>query len=209
MRRFALCLVVALVTAGHVKAECIPCGDGQPNYDPGPADPNSIKVEYNYITGEFVVSSNGVNGWSITSVGAFKGDLPDNELITGPSLFSTENENTVGGATWPGTLDYNNMKLGVIHTDPPLFATYEEAQAGITALMESNQLGISFFFIPASGRDLTPADIGPGGPIVVVPEPSTLALLAVGAFGLATYGRRRRKRSLRQGIPQPMTLDEA
>jgi len=205
----AAALMLATVLVADVKAECIPCGDsgqsttGDSNYDPGPATtPGSILVEYNYATGEFVVSVNEVNSWSFVSSGLFAGldnqktDLPTPPAFPRQLILLSDNPNVVGEATFANFLTYENVRVG------PIFRKHLGRDDFIAAL-ESGDFGIEIVSFTHGSYELAADDIdfasgdycGASGRICfAIPEPSTLILLGVGAGGLVGYGWRRRQR---------------
>lgn len=62
-------VLIALGDSARVEAQRVPCGGGGGNYDIGPADPGTMKACYDYTTGEFTVSVDGLNNWLIAGSG--------------------------------------------------------------------------------------------------------------------------------------------
>jgi len=200
----ALLAAVSLLVLGNLDravADCVSCGDGNlgGNFDPGPADPNSMKVEYCPWTGEFKVSANNLNSWNFISLGLFRPDIADpvtglkavSDLPSIPGSFVSCAVNTVGEASFGDRLNGTNLYIGELFADnarPDL--------AEFTAMLESGDFKIEFANFDGLAGALTADDVGfPGSGkniVICIPEPSTLALLLP---ALLLVRRRRRHRA--------------
>ncbi len=169
--------------------------------DPGPADPSSMKVEYDETTGEFKVSANNLNSWNFISLGLFRTDIADpvtgvkaiSDLPSIPGAFVSENINTVGEASFGARLMGTDLFIGEILAD-----NARPNLAEFTAMIDSGDLKIEFANFDGLAGALTAADIGlPGAgkniTFVPIPEPSTIVMLIGGLAGLLLVWRRRRR----------------
>ena len=166
--------------------------------DPGPADPGSVKVEYNFVTGEFIVSAKEVMSWNLITQGGFRPDVADyirneSDMPTAPfGTFVSSNVNTVGEASFGLPLDTPDVFVGNILADPVIANTYDDARTDFAQLLDSGTLVIDYTLglgIPKG--TITSADIG--GDLTLVPEPSTIVMLLAGLAGLLLVWRRRRR----------------
>ncbi len=166
--------------------------------DPGPADPGGMKVEYNFVTGEFIVSAKEVMSWNLITQGGFRPDVADyvrneSDMPTAPfGTFVSSNVNTVGEASFGLPLDTPDVFVGNILADPVIANTYDDARADFAQLLDSGTLVIDYTLglgIPKG--TITSADIG--GDLTLIPEPSTVVMLLAGLAGLLLVWRRRRR----------------
>ncbi len=129
--------------------------------DPGPAAAGTVIAEYNELTGEIVVSGEGIVNWLIESEsGGLTGEAPAWGDIGG---LKSDQDIKIGSFEFGG-MTFTDVNLGAV------------AAAGVTDLVVNYQSGL--------GSDWEQ------GTLVVVPEPMTMSLLAIG--GLAAIRRRRR-----------------
>ncbi len=161
----SLALLVVLLSAGEARAGGWKIGEAPSNY---------AKAEYNWATGEFVVSVNEVMSWALISKGKFDGpDIPAvKELLplAADWHLSSVNPNTIHEGTFGAAFSYNDVYLGRV------------VQPG---------LDVSEFVLESAHQFGSPLRYGD---IKVVPEPSSLAALATGAVGLAAFAWKRRRR---------------
>jgi len=141
--------------------------------DAGPAADGTAAAEYNPATGEVRIFADGVMSWSLISDGDFTGAglaaLSDVLPLGDPANLASLNENTVGEGGFHGTMSYGNVALGAI----------------VPAGTNPSQLTLEY----VTGFGAEPQI----GTINVVPEPSTVALLAFGLLGVAAGLWRRRR----------------
>ena len=131
--------------------------------DPGPAPESSVVVEYDVTTGEIIVSANGVINWSVESAsGGLSGETPNFGALPG---LPTDTPAYIGLSTIFSPQNFTDQSLGLV------------AAPGLQDLQ--------VFYQTQLGQ--TPI----AGTLVVVPEPMTLSVLAIG--GLLAIRRRRRK----------------
>ena len=143
--------------------------------DGGPTEPGTARAEYNRLTNEWKVSVENVMSWTLISEGQFIGSEAngayDSLFVGGPPNLVSANANTIGEGSFATPMTYADVRLGqLIEPD--------------TAIHRITLQYVSSF----GGEKME-------GTIHVVPQPSTLILLCVGAAGLAGYGWRRRRRS--------------
>ncbi len=141
--------------------------------DPGPATDGTAAAEYNPATGEFRIFADGVMSWSLISDGDFTdaglAALSDVLPLGDASNLASLNENTVGEGGFGGTMSYADVALGAI------------VPAG------TNPSRLTLQYVTGFGAD---PQIGP---INVVPEPGTLAMLLAAALGAILVWRRRKR----------------
>jgi hypothetical protein len=135
--------------------------------DPGPAGAGQAIAEYNKLTGEIIVSVNGVNNWYLESQsGGFgpPGSAPLNLPKAGGLV--TDNNTRVGESTLLSLMTYTDVNLGNV--------------------AKPNLTDLKIFFNTGLGQPLQQ------GTINVVPEPTTFAMLGTGLAILGGVALKRR-----------------
>jgi len=140
-------------------------------FDPGPAAPESAIGEYNVVTGQFVISVDNVVGWWLISLSKFTG--PDLEAVK--DLLLAANPNHV--------VDNAQSRISefVIGSEP---FTYTNVNLGrvVEPGLDVSEFRLDYATLSGPG--------GQVGEILVVPEPGTVWLVAIGAFVLMILFRR-------------------
>ncbi len=140
----------------------------------GPAEPHTVKGEYNWATGELMISVNQVMNWTYVSQGLFTGpDVSGVKQILplgGDWNLVSASRNTIGEGGYAGAFTYTDVYLGrVVEPGTDVDDFYLES-------------------IDRFGGQIYKAEIS------AIPEPSALAALTAGAVGLATFAWKRRRR---------------
>jgi len=157
-------------TLGPPGSPAFPAGDshfdpgpaGDSHFDPGPADPRSAIAEYNIVTGEFIVSVNDVWNWSLGSSGQF----------TGPDYGSIRDVLPAGDPR-----NFVSTGLSIVQEATLLHEPFTYTNVNLGRIVEPG-IDVAEFRLKYSAP---PEGYTQHGEILVVPEPGTVWLLAVGA----------------------------